>query len=126
MSNIVLTVSPWRDVHEIVVKTKEKRSCSIMIHKEPAGGYETNVLISDPVSPQPKTWDYLLDSTMPSSTAKQHFEDSLKLITGYLKQFAPTDQMVSFHNPCSAPFVSEPDQNAVLTAMGFNITVTVN
>lgn len=125
MSNVVLTVSRARDVHEIIVKTKEKRSCSIMVHKEPVG-YETNVFISEPVGAQPRTWDYLLESTTPSSTAKEHFEDSLKLITAYLQQFAPKDRMVSFHNPCNAPFVSEYDQNAVLAAMGYSTTVTVN
>ena len=123
--NTVFTMSRWCDVHEIIVKTKEKRSCSIMIHKEPVG-YDTNVFISDPVGPAPRTWDYLLESTTPSSTAKEHFEDSLKLIAAYLQQFAPNDQMVSFDNPCNAPFVSELDQNAVLATMGFSTTVTVN
>lgn len=97
-----------------------------MIHEQPGGGYETNVPISDPVSPQPKTWNYLLESTTPTSTATEHFEDSLKLIKAYLAQFAPTDEMIDYHNPCNCPFVSEPDQNAVLATMGVGETVRVN
>ncbi|CAN7235425.1 hypothetical protein LJR098_000858 [Rhizobium sp. LjRoot98] len=126
MSDTVVTLSGWRDVHEIIVKTKLGRVCSVLIHDNTGGTYDTNVLISDPVGPQPKTWDYLVATATPTSTAKEHFEEALKLVQAYLAHFAPTDAMVGFHNPCNAPFVSEPDQNAVLANLGISKTVTVN
>ncbi len=126
MSNTVLTITPWRDVHEIIVKTKEGRACSILIHDNKGGTFETNVVIKDPIGPLSKAWDYLVATTTPTSTAKEHFEEALKLIVAYLLQFAPADQMTDFWNPCNAPFVSVPDQTSVLTAMGIMQQIRLN
>lgn len=126
MSSVVFSMGPWRTVHEIVVKTAAGRSCSILIHEEPAGGYDTSVVISDPVGLEPKAVDCSVRTTTATSTAKDHFEEALKLIEAYLASVAKTDAMVDFHNPCNCPFVSESDQNAILSAKGLKHTVRVN
>ncbi|OLP53303.1 hypothetical protein BJF92_00610 [Rhizobium rhizosphaerae] len=124
--NTVLTMSSWRDVHEIIVKTKEGRSCSILIHDDGGGAFDTDILISGLVGSARPAMSYGLKSTTPTSTPKEHFNDSLLLITAHLKQYAPTDEMADFWNPCNTPFVSQLEQNEVLAALGIGQVVRVN
>lgn len=122
----IFTISHWREVHEIVVKTQAGRVCIILLHDDENDGFQTNILIADTLSSRPGTWDFQLDTTTPVSTAREHFEESLNLIGAYLQQFSANDEIVSANNPFQTPFLSEGDQNAVLKALGYPFSVTVD
>ena len=123
MTTTVLSIGPFRDVHDIEVATKNGRRCTIDIYKND-GGFDSEVTILDGVSNNPGSWAY---KTSPaSSSAVDNFSAAVELIKKYISQVDSTDEIIDIHNPCNTPFISESEQNNELSKQGVSISVRVN
>ena len=124
MSSTVLTITPFRNVHDIDVKSAKNRAFVIDIYESAPGAYDSTVTVLDRVSNQPGSWLY---NTQPATaSANDNFKAALKLIQNYLGANDSTDSIADIHNPCNCPFVSEADQNSIATGLGFGKKVRVN
>ena len=123
MTTTVLSIGPFRDVHDIEVTTKNGRRCTIDIYKNDAG-FDSEVTILDSVSNNPGSWVYKTNPA--SSSAADNFSAAVELIKNYISQVDSTDEIQDIHNPCNTPFISEADQNNVLSNQGVSISARVN
>ncbi|WP_394233373.1 hypothetical protein [Pseudomonas anguilliseptica] len=123
MATTVISIGPFRDVHDIDVTTIKGRRFTIDIYKN-NGDFDSEVTILDSVSNHPGSWVY---NTKPASTsATDNFDAAIELIKNYLSQVDHQDEIKDIHNPCNTPFISEADQNSLLSSKGINISVRVN
>ncbi|ERJ19977.1 hypothetical protein SSPSH_000841 [Salinisphaera shabanensis E1L3A] len=123
MATTVISIGPFRDVHDIDVATTNGRRCTIDIYKNDSG-FDSEVTILDSVSSPSGSWVY---STKPASdSAMDNFDAAIELIKKYLSQVDPQDSIKYVHNPCNTPFISEADQNSVLSNKGISLSVRVN
>ena len=123
MSTTVISIGPFRDVHDIDVTTTKGRRCTIDIYKNNSG-FDSEVTILDRVSSPSGSWVY---NTKPASgSAVDNFDAAIELINKYLSKVDPQDSIKDVHNPCSTPFISEAEQNSVLSGKGVPLSVRVN
>jgi hypothetical protein len=123
MSTTVISIGPFRDVHDIDVTTTKGRRCTIDIYKNNTG-FDSEVTILDSVSSPSGSWVF---NTKPASdTAVDNFDAAIELIKIYLSEVDPQDAIKDVHNPCNTPFISEADQNNVLSGKGVLHSVRVN
>jgi len=123
MATTVISIGPFRDVHDIEVTTTNGRRCTIDIYKNNSG-FDSEVTILDSVSNPSGSWVY---STKPASnSAIDNFDAAIELIKKYLSQVDPHDSIKDVHNPCNTPFINEADQNSVLSNKGISLSVRVN
>lgn len=124
MSSTVLTITPFRNVHDIDVKSAKNRAFVIDIYESVPGTYDSTVTVLDRVSNPPGSWLY---NTQPATaSANDNFKSALELIQNYLGANDSTDSIADIHNPCNCPFVSETDQNSIAAGLGFGKKVRVN
>lgn len=123
MSTTVISIGPFRDVHDIDVTTAKGRRCTIDIYKNNTG-FDSEVTIIDSVSSPSGSWVY---NTKPTSdSAIDNFDAAIDLIKKYLSAVDTQDTITDVHNPCNTPFICEADQNSVLSGAGVPISVRVN
>ncbi|MEI8595846.1 hypothetical protein [Photobacterium sp. Hal280] len=123
MATTEISIGPFRDVHDINVTTMKGRRCIVDIYKNNSG-FDSEVTILDGVSSPSGSWVY---NTKPASdSAVDNFDAAIQLIEKYLSQVDPQDSIKDVHNPCNTPFISEADQNSVLSNRGVPLSVRVN
>ena len=124
MVTTVISISPFRKVHDINVKSKNGRNFVIDIYEISNGSYESEVTVLDNISSNKGSWLY---KTLPSSSsANDNFKASVDLIDQYLSSVDNADSIIDVHNPCNCPFVPEADQNSILVNLGHSFSVRVN
>jgi hypothetical protein len=123
MATTVISIGPFRDVHDIDVTTTKGRRCTIDIYKNDSG-FDSEVTILDGVSSPSGSWVYNTDPA--SDSAIDNFDAAIELIEKYLSKVDPQDSIKDVHNPCNTPFISEADQNNVLSGKGVPLSVRVN
>lgn len=120
----VFSISPFRNVHDVNVKTAKGRLFVIDIYESSSGNYESTVTVLDGVSNPPSSCLY---NTNPvSALANDNFKAAVELIQGYLGSIDSTDSIAEIHNPCNCPFVSESNQNTIASGLGISTNVLVN
>lgn len=120
----VLTTTPFRDVHDIDVKTTKGRVFVVYICHLMTNEYDSTVTVLDRVSKQQGSWMY---ETKPATkSAEDNFKAALELIQEYLVVQDSSDSITDIHNPCNCPFVSEADQNSIASILNLSIKVSVN
>ena len=120
----ILTITPFRDVHDIDVKSTNGRAFVIDIYESVSGTYDSTVTVLDRVSNPPGSWLY---KTQPATaSANDNFKSALELIQAYLSINDSADSISDIHTPCNCPFVSEAAQNSIASGLGFGKTVRVN
>lgn len=120
----VFSAGPFRNVHSVNVESKNGRIFVIDIYQVAGVNFESTVTIFDKISTNPGSWIY---ETNPATTsANDNFNASIQLIQKYLAATDPTDTISDIHNPCNLPFVSEQDQNSILSSLKIDIIVRVN
>lgn len=124
MSSTVLTITPFRNVHDIDVKSAKGRAFVIDIYESVPGEYDSTVTVLDRVSNPPGSWLY--NTKPPTASAQDNFKAALELIQNYLGANDSTDSIADIHNPCNCPFVSEADQNSIAAGFGFGKKVGIN
>lgn len=123
MSTTAFSIGPFRDVHDIEITTTKGRRCTIDIYKN-SSGFDSEVTILDRVSSPSGSWVY---KTKPAGgSAVENFDAAVELIIKYLSEVDPKDSIKDIHNPCNTPFISETDQNIVLSGKGVPLSVRVN
>lgn len=106
MTTVFLS-TPFRNVHDVNVKTKLGRNFVIDIYEANPTGYDSTVTVLDRVSNPPSSSLY---NTQPNTASKNdNFKAAIELIKSYLSSVDPTDSIDDIHNPCNCPFVSEAD-----------------
>lgn len=123
MATTVISIGPFRDVHDIDVTTTKGRRCTIDIYKNNSG-YDSEVTILDGVSSHSGSWVYKTNPA--SASATDNFSAAVELINNYLLQVDPQDTIKDIHNPCNTPFISEVEQNKELSKQGVLLSVRVN
>jgi len=124
MTTTVLSITPFRDVHDINVTSKNGRSFIIDIYKGNNDSFDSEVTVLDNVSSLKGSWLY---KTSPAtSSASDNYKAAIELIKNYLSSVDDKDSISDIHNPCNRPFISGADQNKVLKGLGENINVRVN
>lgn len=120
----VLTITPFRNVHDIDLKSTKGRAFVIDIYESAADVYDSTVTVLDRVSNPSCSWLY---NTQPATaSANDNFKAALELIQIYLGANDSTDSIADIHNPCNCPFVSEVDQNIIASGLGVGKKVRVN
>ncbi len=120
----VFSMTPLNNVHDANVKTTKGRLFVIDISESSAGSYDSTVTVLDRISNPSGSWLY---NTKPASTsARDNFKAAVELIQSYLGSIDPSDSIAAIHNPCNCPFVSEADQNTIVSGLGIGLTVRVN
>lgn len=123
MSTTVISIGQFRAVHDIDVTTAKGRRCIIDIY-ENNSVFNSEVTIIDSVSSPSGSWVF---NTKPASgSAINNFDAAIDIIKKYLSSVDPQDSIADIHNPCNTPFISESDQNSVLSGAGVPICVRVN
>ena len=118
------SMTPFRNVHDANVKTTKGRLFVIDIYESSAGSYDSTVTVLDRISNPSGSWLY---NTKPASaSASDNFKAAVELIQNYLSSIDLSDSIAEIHNPCNCPFVSEADQNAIVSGLGISLTVRVN
>lgn len=108
-----LTITPFRNVHDIDVKSSKCRAFVIDIYESVPGTYDSTVTVTvlDRVSNAPGSWLY---NTPPvTALANDNFQSAFELIQNYLGANDSTDSISDIHSPCNCPYVSEADQNSI-------------
>jgi hypothetical protein len=120
----VFSMTPSREVHDVNVKTKKGRLFVIDIYKSCPGSYDSEVTVLDRISEISGSW--LFKTEPASASANDNFKAAVELIQKYLVSIDPSDSIAKVHNPCNCPFVSESDQNSILSGLGISLNVHVN
>lgn len=123
--SIVFSVTPFRDVHDIKVKSENGRDFVVDIYEGNAGNFDSTVMVLDNVSTvRPGSWLY---NTSPNTTAaNDNFKAGIVFVQNYLKAVDAGDSIIDIHNPCNCAFVSQADQDAIISSLGLTIKVRVN
>ena len=124
MATAVLSIGPFRKVHDINVSSKNGRNFIIVIYEDGNGGYESEVTVLDNISVTKGSWIYKVSPA--STSVEDNFKSAIELIQKYLSSVDPKDSISDIHNPCNYPFISETQQNNVLASMGVSLTVRIN
>jgi len=124
MATTILSIGPFRTVHDINVASKNGRSFIIDIYEDGNGGYESEVTVLDNISSTNGSWIYKVSPA--TTSVEDNFKAAIELIQKYLSSVDPKDSISDIHNPCNCPFISESQQNNVLASMGVNIRLRVN
>jgi hypothetical protein len=120
----VFSVTPSRNVHDINLKTGKGRDFIIDIYQGNADIYDSTVTVLDNVSNTKGSWCY--DTTPATSSANDNFKAAVELIQQYLSSVDENDSIAGIYNPCNCPFVSEEDQNMIVSSLDVSVTVRVN
>ena len=120
----VFSLTPFRSVHDVNVKTSKGRMFVIDIYQSGDANYDSTVTVLDKISNPAGSWLY--NTQLISVSANDNFTAAIKLIQSYLKSIDLTDSITEIHNPCNCPFVSEVDQNTIVSGVGISIKVRVN
>lgn len=123
MTTNVISIGPFRDVHDIDVTTTKERRCTIDIYANNSG-FDSEVTIIDGVSSHPGSWVYSVKPA--SASVVDNFHAAIELIKKYLSQADSQDSIKDIHNPCNTPFISEEEQNEVLSKQGIALNVRIN
>jgi hypothetical protein len=119
----VFSVTPFRSVHDINVKSGEGRNFIIDIYQRDADIYDSTVIVLDNVSNTKGSWYF---NTKPAtSSANDNFKAAVKLIQEYLSAVDANDSITDIYNPCNCPFVSEADQYEIVSSLGVSVKVRV-
>jgi hypothetical protein len=121
----VFSITPYRNVHEVTIKTEKGRFFVIDIYDSNSSNYDSTVTVFDRVSNQSSAGQ-LYNITPASSLANDNFEAAIVFIKSYLTSIDPTDPISEIHNPCNCPFVSENNQNTIASGLGISTKVRVN
>ena len=113
-----------RPVHEIRVKSKNGRLFTVDIHRNGNMQHDSTVIAFDPNKPNKGSWFYSVGCT--TTSAANNFIESLKLILAYFEIYDPLDEITEINNPCNCPFLSEADQNNILSALNIKQCVSIN
>lgn len=101
---VVFSISPFREVHDIEVETKNGRKFVIDIYRAATPGmFNADVTVRDPASPNAGSCVYNVNPS--SVNSPSIFQAALDLIMRYILELDPTDSIVSVVNPCNFPFV---------------------
>jgi hypothetical protein len=119
----VFSVTPSRSVHDINVKSGEGRDFIIDIYQGNADIYDSTLIVLDNVSSTKGSWCY--NTTPATSSANDNFKAAVELIQQYLSAVDANDSITDIYNPCNCPFVSEADQNKIVSSLGVSVTVRV-
>lgn len=124
MTTTIFSITPFRNVHDINVTSKNGRSFIIAIYKDSNNSLDSEVTVLDNVSSLKGSWLYKTSPTTPS--VSDNFKAAIELIKNYLASVDSKDSILDVHNPCNCPFISDTDQDKVLSGLGQNINVRVN
>lgn len=119
----VFSVTPFRNVHDINVKSGGGRNFIIDIYQRDADIYDSTVIVLDNVSSTKGSWCYNTDPA--TSSAIDNFKAAVELIQQYLSAVDANDSIADIYNPCNCPFVSEADQNNIVSSLGVFVMVRV-
>ncbi len=120
----VFSLTPFRNVHDVNVKSKSGIAFVIDIYEQSNTQYDSTVTVLDNITTNKGSWLY--NVTPNSASANDNFEAAIQLIIKYITTFDQNDTITDIHNPCNCPFVSEVDQNSILSQLSVNISVRVN
>jgi hypothetical protein len=120
----IFSVTTFRGVHDINIKSREGRNFIIDIYQRDADVYDSIVIVLDNVSTTKGSWWYKTDPA--TSSANDNFKAAVELIKQYLSTVDTNDSITEIYNPCNCPFVSEADQNNILPSLGVFVMVRVN
>lgn len=120
----VFSLTPFRNVHDVNVKSNSGISFVIDIYEQNNAQYDSTVTVLDNITTNKGSWLY--NVTPNTVSANDNFEAAVQLIIQYITTFDKNDTIIDIHNPCNCPFVSEPDQKSILSKLGVNISVRVN
>lgn len=120
----VFSLSPSRKVHDINVKSKNGILFVIDIYEQNNTQYDSTITALDNITTNNGSWIY--NVTPVTTSANDNFEAAIQLINNYITTFDQNDMIIDVHNKCNCPFVSESDQNSILSKLGVNISVRVN
>lgn len=120
----VFSLTPFRNVHDVNVKSKSGIAFVIDIYEQNSTQYDSTVTALDNITTNKGSWLY--NVTPKTLSANDNFEAAIQLIIKYITTFDKNDTIIDVHNPCNYPFVSEPVQNNILSQLGVNINVRVN
>ena len=120
----VFSVTPFRNVHDINVKSREGRNFIIDIYQVNLDSCDSTVTVLDNISKTNGSWCY---NTGPAAaSANDNFKTAIELIQKYLRAVDTNDSISDIHNPCNCPFVSEVDQSNIVSSLGVPVSVRVN
>jgi hypothetical protein len=118
----LLSLTPWRTVHDIDVMTRNGRRVIIDIYREDKGRYETTATVYETVKAAGRV--FIVRALALASEGQ--FQAALGWIQSYLKQVDASDAITDIHNPCNCPFVSQPEQQRIVSGLGINVAICVN
>jgi hypothetical protein len=124
MMSTVFSLTPSRNVHDVNVKSKSGIFFIIDIYEQNSTQYDSTVTALDNITTNNGSWLY--NVTPKTLSANDNFEAAIQLIIKYITTFDKADTITDVHNPCNCPFVSEPDQNNIISQLGVNVSVRVN
>jgi hypothetical protein len=122
--NVVFSLTPSKKVHDVSVKSSNGISFTIDIYEQGHNQFESTVTVFDNLSTNKGSWLYNISSK--TASANDNFESAIQFINQYLAQYNQTGFITDVHNPCNCPFVTEQDQNNILTTLQVNLNVRVN
>jgi hypothetical protein len=124
MTNTVLSITPFRDIHGLNISSKNGRNFIIDIYQGKEENFDSEVTVLDNISTSKGSWLYKMSPV--SSSSSDNFKASIEFILKYLSSVDNTDSISDIHNLCNCPFVSEVEQNNILSKLGQKINVRVN
>ncbi len=120
----VFSLTPFRNVHDIDIKSSNGISFTIDIYEQANNQYDSTVTVLDNLSANKGSWLY---NVSPNTTsANDNFESAIQLISQYLAHYDSSGSIIDIHNPCNCPFVTEKDQNIILSKLQVGLNVRVN
>lgn len=112
MTNAIFSVIPLRDIHDIDVTTSKGRRFIVDIYQNESG-FDSEVTILDGTSINPVSC--VCKTPAIKLSAIDNFAAAINLIKSYLLERDPKDAIKDIHNPCNTPFITEAEQNDLLS-----------
>lgn len=121
---ILFTMGPSTELHDVNVESLNGRHFMIDILKDSTSSFHSTVTVSDPKTGSATS---VFFNTSPKSvSANDNYQAAIELIIKYLSNTDSTDEIKDIHNRCNCPFVSESDQNSILSQLSISTKVRVN
>ena len=128
MATTILSIGTSRKVHDINITSTNGRRFIVDIYEDSNGGYESEVAVLDNISSTKGSWIYKVSPS--GSSVVDNFKASIEMIQKYCSSVDSKDSISDIHNSCNCPFncpfISESQQNNVLSGLGVGIKVRVN